>query len=130
MEPPSFDEQAAGAIVAPIADPLSRISQELHELTVVAKGLQSNVSRLAVLIPHDGREHLLPLQNLDVLTQSLSAIADFSRELASTSSPSWMLDLGPALHVVTMSDLASRLSPVPTRNQPADVASRGDCEFF
>ena len=49
-------------------------------------------------------------QTLDILTQSLAAVADYLHVLAADLPKDWIVDPGPAVAAVQLSELAKRLA--------------------
>lgn len=84
---------------------LRAVASELDYAADLCAQLEALVSRLVAQSTGEPLQTALrEAQTLDVLTQQLGALADFSRELSASQ------DLARALGVVPLSDLATRLA--------------------
>lgn len=65
-------------------------------------------------------------QTLDLLTQSLAAVADYLHALSALAPVDWRLDTGPAIAVVPLTELAWRLRGGALHPPP----ETGELDFF
>jgi len=111
----------AGSAAQPLVDILQATARETSEIAGLACSLQSALSPLRTAA-EQGRHAAIELQSLDVITQRLAGISDFLNALALRLPPHWMCDVAAAARVVTLSDLALRLSCADADTGVADYA--------
>jgi hypothetical protein len=122
--------QLRAAETVPVAGTLDRTSTELRKLASVTDGIQHIVSQM--LLDHRAKDltSLIELQRLDLLSQSLGAIADFLEALAAKTPPHWSLDVKSASQSVKLAELALRLASATESAPGAHAAPVEDCELF
>jgi hypothetical protein len=65
-------------------------------------------------------------QTLDLLTQSVAAVADYLHALSTTLPADWQVDAGPAASIVPLTELARRLAGGPLQAPP----EAGELDLF
>lgn len=116
-------------MLVPIAALLSRIERELRDLASASDELQTVISP-ALSVDQLLKTGLFPaVQSLDHMSQTLCAIADFVKAVASTVPNKWQIDPRSAAVVLSLADLAARLTQSKNDSETAKL-SRGDCEHF
>lgn len=115
--------------VARAPEVLASIAQELEHAGELCDRLETLVTQL--VRASRGEPLAIALheaQTLDVLTQHLAALANFTRKLSTQSGGEY--DLNDAVAGVTLGDLANRLAQV-TREAPSRApAEAGDLDLF
>jgi hypothetical protein len=124
------NRQLRAVETAPVAATLDRTSHELRKLASVTDSVQHIVSQLFLDHKANDLASLIELQRLDLLSQSIGAIADFLQALAADTPPHWSLDVKSAARCVKLSELAQRLAPMAEAHPGNHVAPLGDCELF
>lgn len=107
---------------------VERVVGELSDLAHLTDRLQDALSEIvadggAPSIGSSVRE----LQNLDMLGQRLIALSSFLDALRPTLSAKWIVDPGPATKILTLAEVARRLSGT---EAPHDEDDNGECELF
>jgi hypothetical protein len=116
--------------LAPVADLLQRIAEELRDLTPVVDSLQLLVGRLVAASAIRDGDAMRELQNFDRLAQNLSGVANFAAALGCAASEDWLVNPQSASRAVHLSDLAARLACRGERTPVSDPAGAGELEFF
>jgi hypothetical protein len=114
------------AFVMPISNVLHRIGLELADISRWLIHMQTIVSPLVSDTTSCDTVH--QIQNLDHMSQKLTALADFLSALAPETPAHWELDPTAATRVVTLSDLTSRLLAI--AEEPVTEVVSGECELF
>lgn len=114
---------------AGLGDVLRTVGLELADLGRLAAELQAAFSPSG---PREGPEGaaLYRLQALDALTQTLDGVSDFLCALAPTVPSHWSCEATQAAGVVTLSDLARRLSCSDPGASPSSSGEAGELELF
>ncbi len=114
----------------PLADVLKQISVELVAIADSVGMVEETVSRIA----HGGgtKDHnmMRDLQNIDMITQSLKAIADYSNCISQSAPEDWAVDTSVATSSVLLADLAKRLSCAPRQVDWGNSSRSGEWEIF
>jgi hypothetical protein len=90
---------------------LTQLAQELGALQMMAAEMESSVDDM--IERHAGvldSRSIQNLQLLDIVNQTLLALATFSANAASLASPDWTLDASAATADIKLASLAQRLS--------------------
>jgi len=95
--------------VAPALQPLSRtLGACAGELAALADRCEALQAGLAPALQSGAA--IEEAQTLDILTQSLAAVADYLHALATDLPKDWIVDAAPAVAVVRLNELAKRLA--------------------
>jgi hypothetical protein len=113
----------------PLAEVLQAAAAETSNLSRAAERLQSLASDLIQRAVEGDPALMEEAQGLDVLAQTLAALADFLQRVGQDVPSNWRLDIAPALDGVSLSDLAYRLGHKDAGAREA-VAPTGECELF
>ena len=119
---------APSAAKLPLAHALRQMGGELRQLSDMVQRMETAVD--GMIERHAGAldtESIRNLQLLDILGQSLGALASFAENAASLARPAWTIDGRAATAGLTLASLAHRLVGDPL--QPA-AAAPSDCELF
>lgn len=118
----------AGAFEKPLSDILDAVSAEIVALARDADHLQVIVGRA---LPADAqRDHavMTDVQKLDAMSQRLYGLATFVDRLRRDMPDGWRMDDAPAAALLTLADLARRLTG---DGQVCTIPpSDGDCDLF
>lgn len=95
---------------------LMRIAEELQPVLVLAWSNHDADPRLSHTI-----------QQSDLLTQKLGALADIMNDLSRVTPPGWQVDVGAAVDNVQLAELAATLSCV---SSPRSHHPQGEVELF
>lgn len=90
---------------------LTQLAHELGALQLMASDMESSVDDM--IERHAGSLDARSIQNLqllDILNQSLLALATFSANAAALASPCWTVDAREATSGITLASLAHRLA--------------------
>lgn len=90
---------------------LSQLSHELGALQLMAADMEATVDDM--IERHAGVLDARSIQNLqllDILNQTLLALAQFARNTAGLASPDWKVEGLAAVHGITLASLAQRLA--------------------
>lgn len=112
-----------------LGDVLRTVGLELAYLGRRAAELQVAFSPSGLREGPEGAA-LYRLQALDALTQALDGVSDFLCALAPTVPSHWSCDATQAAGVVTLSDLARRLSRSAPEASPSLGGEAGEFELF
>ena len=93
----------------PLRNVMAQLTAELKFLVRATATVEAAIARIVVDAPTHPPHVLRDLQNLDLLTQSLAALAGYTNELTSHLPEELAVDSGSAAHVVTLAALARRL---------------------
>lgn len=109
---------------------LSSIAHELEHAGALCDRLETLVTQLV----RASRGETLTIaleeaQTVDVLTQHLAALANFTRKLSAQAEMGGY-DLTDAVAGVTLGDLANRLAQVTREAEPLTSADAGDLDLF
>lgn len=114
----------------PLADVLKQISAELTAIADTVGTVEETISRIA----HGGggTDHnmMRDLQNIDMISQSLKAIADYSKCISQSAPEDWAVDTSAAAKSVLLADLARRLSCAPRQVDWGNSSRSGEWEVF
>jgi hypothetical protein len=123
--------EPAASRTAPVTDILGRVAEELRQAALVIDRTPVCTEHVKDGIGGEESEYVRAMQGLDHSAQMLSGLADFLSALADRAPAHWRIDPHPASQVVTLAELASRLSfQVARARGEDDGGSNGDCEFF
>ncbi|MEO1019191.1 MAG: hypothetical protein AAFY56_16095 [Pseudomonadota bacterium] len=124
----------------PISDPYSgspatnvllRIGHELQSVAEAVGALQDSIGDMLIQNESVGPTEIHALQNIDRVTQTVSSLAEFLRELAVSLPPDWLIDTAEATKSVPLLDLAARLSGETDLGDSArHEAASGECTLF
>ena len=114
----------------PLAEVFKQISVELVAVANTVNVVEETVSRLADDGTDNSRIMMRDLQSIDVISQSLRAIASFSLNLSQSIPGDWQIDVRPATEKVSLSDLVKRLSCVHHHVSWGKTKVVGDWELF
>ena len=93
----------------PLGDVLKQISIELVAIANTVNLVEETISRIAC----DGQaNHMMvkDLQSIDVISQSLRALASFSMNVSQPIPAHWQVDVAQATDRILLTDLAKRLT--------------------
>jgi hypothetical protein len=121
----------AASNTAPVTDILGRVAAELRQAALVIDRTPVCTEHVKHRIGAEDSEYLRAMQGLDHSAQMLAGLADFLSALADRAPAHWRIDPHPASQVVTLAELASRLSLQASQVKgEGSQGSNGDCEFF
>ena len=109
----------------PLPQLLSQLSHELGALQLMAADMEATVDDM--IERHAGALDARAIQNLqllDILNQTLLALARFAANTATLASPGWTLDGAAAVDGITLASLAQRLA------RGAGQAERQEAESY
>lgn len=109
----------------PLAALLTQLSHELGALQLMAADMEATVDDM--IERHAGVLDARSIQNLqllDILNQTLLALAQFSANAAALAARDWQIDGAAAVSSITLASLAQRLS------RAAGETGRGDAGAF
>src|SRR5437016_669259 len=95
--------------MVPLADVLGQLGAELRLMADVLGIVEDAVARIISMVGERGTAIAGDLQNIDIIDQSLRALAAFIRELASDVPAGWSVDAGLAAKSLTLATLAGHL---------------------
>jgi hypothetical protein len=127
------NERAASSALfdsAPLPLVLKQISIELESLADAVHVVEEAVSTMSNATTESSKSAVLSLQKIDLVTQSLRAIASFSFRLSQSVPEGWQVDAPAAAEIITISDLAKRLSCSQRRVSWGVAQVVGDWELF
>jgi hypothetical protein len=123
--------ELAASNTAPVTDILGRVAEELRQAALVIDRTPVCTEHVKDSIGGEDSEYLRAMQGLDHSAQMLAGLADFLSAIADRAPAHWRIDPHPASQVVTLAELASRLSfQVAHAKGEGGEGSNGDCEFF
>lgn len=108
----------------PLAQLMSQLSHELGALQLMAADMEATVDDM--IERHAGVLDARAIQNLqllDILNQTLLALARFAANTAALSSPAWHLEGAATVHGITLASLAQRLARGSGHAQKAEAES-------
>jgi hypothetical protein len=111
----------ASAAADPMSATLTLVSAEIAAIADAAEALQLPIVQLILRAGPDAAASHPELQNLDLMTQALKALALFTARLADGA------ERGRAAQGLELADLAARLSGEAAEEPPAEA---GACVFF
>ena len=112
----------------PLSMLLAQLSHELGALQLMAADMEATVDDM--IERHAGVLDARSIQNLqllDILNQTLLALARFTANTAALSAPEWRIDGAQAIAGLTLASLAQRLA---RGGGQAGRAEAESCEFF
>ena len=115
--------------IKPLVDVLHATAREATSLGQLACDLQAALSPLERTAGH-AQQKVEDLQSLDLLVQRLYGLADFLNALVPSLPIEWTSDVSKAAQVVTLSDMAQRLSCLDSTQNYVDVKEAGLLELF
>ena len=116
---------------AAVTDILGRVAAELRQAALVIDRTPICTEHIKEGMGADDSDYLRAMQGLDHSAQMLSGLADFLSAIADRAPDHWRIDPHPASQVVTLAELASRLSfQVAHAEGEGSPETNGDCEFF
>jgi len=113
----------------PLADVLQAAADETLDLSRTAERLQSLTSDLIRRAALRDPAVVQDAQALDLLAQTLAALAQFLQRVGQDVPVQWRLDTTAALNGLALSDLATRLGHKDAASAEP-VAPAGECELF
>lgn len=114
----------------PLADVLRQISVELIAIADTVGMVEETVSRIANGNAAKDNHMMRDLQNIDMISQSLKAIAGYSDCISQSASEDWAVDTSVATKAVLLADLARRLSCAPRPVNWGNSGRSGEWEVF
>lgn len=114
------------------ADVLELLGRELTTLSSSAEDLQTSLSSLVHKEVIDLRGSSAQIQRLDLLTQTLAALADFSRQVASSEPINCMVKYEEICSQLPLEALSKRLMNGGSEDPgfTSSANSTGECELF
>ena len=88
---------------------LDRVSAELGTLAEGVDDLQDSLSPMLLRVAQEKPQALVEIQRLDSLAQTLASLSVFMQALGRSGVGGPLLDIGPLVDALTLSDLADRL---------------------
>jgi hypothetical protein len=117
--------------MAPMADVLDRVASELRQAAVLIDQTPVCTEHVKEGMGSADQHYVRAMQSLDHSAQKLAGLADFLSALAAGAPSHWRIDPATASKVITLAELANRLSlPSAAEEGVNGSASGGDCEFF
>jgi len=111
---------------------LQLVSGELSLLASASNRLQGSIGDVLKNSVVGQPETIYDLQNLDRLTQTIEALADFMNQLSLQMQSDWSVDAEHAARTMTLAAVAARLSTsgdeVPQDNPDEDLS--GECVYL
>lgn len=114
----------------PLFEVLQAVGREIADLGQLACDLQTALSPLGRASSGHDHQAIENLQAFDLLAQRLHGVADFLGALAPSLPTEWLGNAAAAAQVVTLSDLARRLSCPDLDSSPAKDGEAGAFELF
>jgi hypothetical protein len=114
----------------PLADVLKQISAELMAIADTVGAVEETVSRIANGGGAKDYNMMRDLQNIDMISQSLKAIASYSDCISQNAPEDWEIDTSEAAKSVLLTDLARRLSCAPRQVDWGNSSRSGEWEVF
>jgi hypothetical protein len=114
----------------PLANALGRTTSELRAIVASVDDLEHAVGAMLSPSPTPSNTHIQELQSLDMIRQRVAGIADFLEALNETVPEIWRVDANSAARLVTLADMAARLSGAETDTDRANFAAPEAYELF
>lgn len=114
----------------PLADVLKQISAELTAIADTVGTVEETISRIANEGGAKDHNMMRDLQNIDIISQSLKAIAGYSDCISQNAPEDWAVDTSEAAKSVLLADLARRLSCAPRPVNWGNSGHSGEWEVF
>ncbi len=129
MKADSKPGETHGSLHAPMSDVLARVGHELGQLSHRLGHIEALVGPLILAAARRDGRLVSQIQDLDHIRQKIEALADFLLAVGLVAPDQWRIDANAAARLVTLADLAARLT------FSAEAADRGagewgDCELF
>ena len=121
--------EAARPLHAPMGDVLARVAHELNHLSGRIGHVETLVGPLVLIAAPRDADLLRHIQDLDHIRQKVEGLADFLAALALVAPDDCLVDAGGAARLMTLADLAARLT-LSYESAVATGAAFGDCELF
>lgn len=113
-----------------LSDVLKQIGLELNSIAETVGQIEETVSRMATENANKDQRMMRDLQNIDMIGQSLKAIAGFSASISQSVSIDWAVDTSAAAETVLLADLAKRLSCAQRNVNWGNSNRSGEWEVF
>jgi hypothetical protein len=120
----------ASAVQAAMTDVFSALAGELSLARSQCVRLDGALGRLLEAAPADQRGAVMrELHAVDLLSQQIGAVAAFVERLSDDAPAGAVLEVGPALHTITLGEVAERIGLGVGCGAPAGGAQE-DVDFF
>lgn len=120
---------ATGSADAPIGEVLGRTARELNHLSARLLYVEAAVGPLVLDAAPCDPSLVRRIQELDHIRQRVEGLAHFIAALALISPDQCLVDAGAAARLVTLADLAARLT-LADASAAEHAGDWGDCELF
>lgn len=120
----------SSATALPLVDVLRQISIELTTIADMVNVIEESVLNGKTSSAATDHCNMRDMQGIDLIGQSLKALAGFSESLSEIMPLEWHVDAGRAAHGLLLTDLARRLSQVQHHPGWVNVAAAGEWEMF
>ena len=104
--------------------------KELKDLSIIALKIQDTVAELIAAKMLTPNNDINKIQDLDYLTQSLVAMAEFWGNLANDTPDHWQYSNHNAIDKVPLKSLANRLCGFDENDHNPIMYTDGACDFF
>ena len=104
--------------------------KELQDLSIIALKIQDAVAELMAAKRLTPNNEITKIQDLDYLTQSLVAMAEFWGNLANDTPDHWQYSNHNAIDKVRLKSLANRLGGFDETDHNTMMYTDGACDFF
>lgn len=92
-----------------LAPVLQQVSAELHSLARAIIAVEETVAKLAGTSVNSDARFIHELQSIDMIAQSLLALAGFNQVLADHVPGNWKVDISGAAETISLAAMAKRL---------------------
>ena len=114
----------------PLPFVFEQIGMELTAIADAVHLVEETIGEMVATGPENTKNAILSLQKIDMISQSLRAIANFSMSLSRSIPEEWQVDAPAAAKGVLLSDLARRLGCSLRHVSWGTIKVEGDWELF
>jgi prophage DNA circulation protein len=107
-----------------------QISAEMNFIAKAVSVVEATVCNIMAANKTTDESIIHDLQNIDAISQSLLALANFSQKLSNSVSTNWLVDTTIATRDVSLADLAKRLKCQQSVSSADSLKTSGEWEAF